>query len=167
MAYAEPADLILRVRPETIADLVSDGPVRVTEDELETNANLLAALDDASGEMDAALRVGNRYSAAALAALTDNSLALRKRICCDLAWALLLRRNGSPTEAEASSKKAESMLEALRKGVNIFDLEDNADAGLPESAGPSVQQIINANGIRERTPHYYANTQSRLPLDRG
>lgn len=166
MAYATPADLILRVRPETIADLVSDGPVRVTEDELETNDRLLAALDSASGEMDAALRVGNRYTTAALAALTGNSLAYRKQICGELAWAILLRRNGSPGEAESASKKAEAALESLRKGVNIFDLAENAEAGLPESAGPSVQQIINANGIRERTRHYYAETHTRLPLDR-
>lgn len=166
MAYAEPADLIKRVRPETLRDLVSDGSVPVTEDELETDVNLLAALDDASGEMDAALRVGNRYTTAALAALTGNSLAYRKRICCDLAFANLLKRNGSYAEAEEKGKSAKEALDALRKGLNIFDIEDNAEAGLPESAGPSVQQIINANGIRERTPHYYANAWTRLPLDR-
>lgn len=166
MAYASGADLVTRFRYQSIAQLVSDGEVAIAEDEIADDARVAAALDDASGQIDAALLAAARYSASDLSGLTGNSLAYLKRICCELAYANLLRRNGSVTEAEANSKEAMDALERLRKGVNVFGLADNIDAGLPDSEGPSVQQIINSNRITERTPHYFAPFQSRLPLDR-
>ena len=152
MAYASAADMLKRKDARTIGDLVSDTGVRINSTLLLTDANLSAALDDASGEIDAALRVANRYSAANLAGLTGNSLAHLKRICCDIAFGLLWERRpwGDEDQRADAMDRAKKALDRLRKGEAIFDIAANVEAGLPEAHVPSISSISRLNLLVDR-----------------
>jgi phage gp36-like protein len=153
-AYATPADLVARYDARTLGDLAADGGLRVSEASLLTDDNIQAALDDASGEIEAALLQGQRYTVADLAGLTGNSAKYLARITCQIAFGYLWGRRpwseaweDPRNEAMSRAKKA---LELLRTGENIFDVQAVKDAGVPESTGPTRVEIRNLNSIVDR-----------------
>lgn len=132
MAYADASDIKARKDVRTLGDLVGDADTRATSVELDTDTVLATALQDASGIIDAAVFHAGRYSADDLNGLTGNSLALLKRLTCDIAYTLLRRRRGyTGDEGEdlAEFKQADQMLERLRKGERVFDVAEVIDAG--------------------------------------
>jgi len=171
MAYASSSDLSARFDVRIISDLASDDGTQITEDALATNSKVVAALADASGRIDSALTVARIYSTADLAALTGNSLALLKRITCELAMAFLIGRRQEKFLDEAIARveqKSEEYLDRLRKGERLFGGSEEAkDAGLPSVDGPTAVDYSNLNLLPDRTHHYYPSRASRLPLGRG
>lgn len=152
MAYASSSDLVARFDARTIGQLVSDTGQAVAQGSLSSDTKLAAALDDASGEIDAALMQGQRYSAADLTALTGNSLAYLKRICCQIAMARLWERRPYLDEegAEKALNMARQALDRLRKGENLFAVEDNLAASTPEVVTPTVTSIESLNLVVDR-----------------
>ncbi len=157
MSYASATDLTARFDSREIADLLSDDATPVDEGDFSENAKLLAILDDASGEVEAALVVGKRYEASDLSGLTGNSAAHLKRIVSELAMRNLLARRPAykPDLLEAFEKRCQAQLERLRKGENVFNLEDQKDAGLPSVGGLSTVETQNLNLVRDRVQNYY------------
>lgn len=157
MAYATVAQLLNRKDHRTIGDLVSDDGSQVSEAALASNAKVTAALDDASGMIDAALLAGSRYTTAQLAALTGNSQAYLIRITCEIAVALLYDRR--PLYDVDGFKKAmelsEAHLERLRKGEHVFDVIEVQESGVPSTVAPSVVEVNNLHLLRDRTLNYY------------
>lgn len=157
-SYASGADLLARFDARTLGDLVSDSGTRVASGSLAADTNIVAALADASGEVEAALLMGERYSVANLEGLTGNSLALLKRITCDCAMALLYGRR--PEEAWADRRAAAEQvkathLERLAKGDRVFNVEGIPEAGNPTIGGPTTVEITRLNFIRDQTQHFY------------
>lgn len=170
MAHAVAADLIARYDTRTIQDLASDTGTQVAAEDLGSDDNVTAALEDASGRMDAAVLTGRMYTPDQLSALTGNTLALRKRICCDLAMAYLMGRRPEKYGAEslkAMQQAGEEYLERLRKGERLFHVTAVQDAQLPDIDGPSVIQYETMNLIPDRTKNFYPSRPSRLPTDRS
>lgn len=167
MSYAAPADLLKRYDARTLGELVSDSGTRVSAANLLTDANLQAALDDASGEIDAHVLQGQRYTTAMLAALTGNSLAYLKRICCAVAMALLWERRpyndaDEQVAAEQAALQARKALERLKQGHEVFDIEAVKDAGLPSTSVPSRVTLDNLNLATDQARgHFYP--RRRLP----
>lgn len=158
MAYAAASDLIARKDSRVLGDLVSDDDTRVAEGSLAANTYVTAALDDASGDIDAALLVGNRYTAADLSGLTGNSLALLKRITCEIAMFHLLGRRPeiNADTWEHYAKVRENLLEPLRRGDAVFgDIEASRNAGAPDVDGPSTDDYNDLNLIRDRVTGYF------------
>jgi phage gp36-like protein len=157
MAHASPADMRRRYDERSLAELVNDSNSAVDLGDLATDPNLLVALDDASGDVDAALLAGGRYTTAQLAALTGSSLSLLKRITCHLAWSFLEeRRNGAaPQHFEERTSWVDKKLELMRKGHNIFNLEVVIDAGQAELKHLTITAVHRANLVRDRTHRYY------------
>lgn len=157
MAYATAAQLIARKDVRTIGDLASDDGSRVLLTDLLTHANVTAALDSASGAVEAAIMAGNRYTPADLAALTGNSAAYLVQITCDVAMAGLHSRR--PTlhaeQHEAALKVAGTHLEMLRKGTHVFQVAEVLAAGVPSVAVVSVAEVQSQNLIRDVTLNYY------------
>lgn len=168
MAYATPAQMIQRYDVRTLGDLVGDNGIRVDRAALATDANLQAALDDASGEIEAALLQGKRYTTAQLTALTGNSAKYLVRLTCTIAFGLLFgRRPWSDDDEEGSGrrgaeKQARAALEMLRKGQTIFDVEEVKEAGLPAIETPTIQTILQSNlAVDQSRGHFYP--RRRLP----
>ena len=166
MSYAAPADLLARFDPRDVGDLCGDDGVQVSRIDLLTDPNLQACLDDASGAIDAALLAGGRYSTSDLAALTGNSLALLRRICCELALSYLWARRPlyRAEDRKAATELAEKALERLRKGENVFNVTENITASMPTIDGPTSVTYDDLNMIRDRTKNYYP--ARHLPYDR-
>jgi phage gp36-like protein len=157
MAYASSADLVLRFDSREISDLLSDSGAAVDENDFATHPKLTAILDDASGEIEAALLVGKRYEASDLSGLTGNSLAHLKRITCELAMRNLLARRPAykPELLEGFEKRCQAHLKQLRNGENVFNLEDQKDAGVIGIGGLTTVETQALNLMRDRTLNYY------------
>jgi len=150
LAYASGSDMVARFDYRTLGDLLTDTGVRLSKSEVVASSVLATLLDDAAGEIESALRVGQRYSVADLTGLTGNSLALLKRINCAIAMKLCWERraylnSNQETSRDEDSEKARRMLDRLRKGEAIFNLDAVADAGLPSLSVPSVSTIQSVN----------------------
>jgi hypothetical protein len=167
MSIVTPAIMTYYHDETIIADLVSDTGEQ--EDDLSTNAKLLAIISAAEGRVESACTVANIYTPATLAALTGNSLALLQEIVSNLAMITLLkRRPGKYAELADQAKAYEEYLDRLRKGERVFGgSEDNREAGLPEIDGPTVTTYERLNLLPDRTQNFYPNRSSRLPIGRG
>ena len=166
--YAEPVDLLERHDSNVVNDLCNDAGSRESVMDLVLNNRLLTALDDASGEMDAALRTGSRYSTDDLEGLTGNSLSHLKRICSDIGISLLFdRRPGTHSQLSARYlEKAEKWLDQLRSGIHVFDVAAQVTAGNPTINGPSAIDYDRLQLIPERMVRFFPGRKQRLPTDR-
>lgn len=168
MAYATAAQMITRYDARTIGELVADDGTRVTGATLLADPNLAVALDDASGQIDAALMQSNRYSADDLSGLTGNSAAHLQRITCDLAMGYLYARRPM-YDVDSYQKFMElgnKILTQLRKGENVFNLSSQKDAGTPSVDGPTTVDYARLNLLPDRIKHFFPSRGSRLPTNR-
>lgn len=169
MAYASADDLVYRFDERVIKDLLSDHGIPV--ESLDGNPVLETALEDASGRIDGAIQVAKQYTAVDLAGLTGNSLALLKRIVCEIAMSFLIGRRPEMFGGErwlALQKSSEEYLDRLRKGERLFPaVADNLDAGLPEVDGPTASEYNTLNLLPDRTRRFYPLRGTRLPIGRG
>jgi hypothetical protein len=132
-AYCSPAQLMTFYDARQIGDLLQDKDRRVPEPLLTSDPNVLNALNWASGELESACIVGNKYKIADLQALTGMSAANLQGLVADLAfWKLRCRRYPDASMTDAA-KWAFEKLERLRKGEAIFGLQDQASAGDPDT----------------------------------
>ena len=165
MAYATGADLVVRYDVDLIGDLAQDGREPLDATVVPNHANVLAALADASGEIDVALRCGDRYLPEQLETLTGNSRNHLIRITCSIAMSLLFERRPGmkPEIAEAVSKKAREHITALNKGDNVFGIQSVIDSGTIETATIATIDIENLNLLPQRMPRYFPRTDQRSP----
>lgn len=139
-----------------LGDLVSDNEIQVGEVALNNNKKLLAALNDASGEIDAALLVGGRYTPEELKNLTGYAVFHLIRITCDIAIARILgRRPRDVEQIKARVEMAEAHLESLRTGANVFNLAPQIAAANPSATSLTVVEYQQSQSIRDQTRHYY------------
>jgi len=170
-AYASATDLTTRHDSNLIGELIRDDNETATEDEIEDSTVVSAILVDASGQVEAAMLCGNRYSPARLAALEGNSQGLLKKIVCLIAMAELLnRRPGRHIEsAKYYDDMARAYLEDLRTGKNLFNLTDdtaNRDAANPDTTAPTVVEYSRLNLLPDQMIRHFPNREARLPTNR-
>lgn len=168
MAIASGSDLTQRFDSRLIGDLATDEGRTLPEDEVATHPNVLAALEDAMGEMVVALLVGQKYTEADLLGLTGYSLAHAKRINCDIAMALLIKRRPIVDENRAAdiSKQSRDHIRRLANGENVFGIPTNVQAGDLSLANPSTIEITNLNLLPERMSRFFPDTGQRMPRGR-
>jgi phage gp36-like protein len=171
--YATGDDLIARYDADLVGDLANDD--RETIDRTLDNSsiishpNVIAVLQDASSEIDAALLVGGRYTAAQLASLTGNSKQHLIRMTCAIAMAGLLDRrgeSGSKEYRERIYERAKALLKSISSGDNIFGLAENINASVIDVGGPDAIDIQNRNDLTSRMDRYFPTAKTRLPLGR-
>jgi phage gp36-like protein len=102
--------------------------------------------------------------------MTVDSKAYLKRLCCDLAYGLLISRRGyggADLDAMTSrSKETEAILELLRTGERMFEIEKNEQASTPQQAQISKnialfsQELDRYFGIRQSSSNEYFNPRS-------
>ena len=171
-AYATVTQFLDRYDQRDVGALVSDNDLEVSRDDLlndiDLRSPLQAALDDASGEIEAALLVGGQYSVSDLTGLTGNSAAYLTRITCDIAMASLFDRRPLQ-DLEKSNllhERSEKYLDRLRKGENVLNVTTAIEAGTASITGPDVSRYDRLNLIPERARHYFPSRVTRVPTDR-
>lgn len=165
-AYATGTDLIQRYDVDQVGDLATDEREELDRAIVPTHPNVLAALLDASGEIDAAMMAGGRYTPAQLAGITDNTKNHLIRITCSIAIANLVERRPERVSvelAEAYRKTARGFLEALRRGENVFGIQAVIDSGTIDVETVQAIQIENLNLMPGRMPRYFPGTEQRTP----
>ena len=166
MAYATAQDLIDRFDQRLLADMASD--TGTPESDLSTNARVLAALEDASGRIEAALRSGNRYLPSDLSGLSGSSQSYLKRITCALALGYLVQSDIARLDegTQKTIEEAERVLDLLRKGVDVFGVDRLIEAGTPKADGPTAVKRQELRLLPTRVRRFYPADQGRLPMGR-
>lgn len=145
--------MIKRYDARMIGDLVGDAGVRVEGPDLLAHENLQAALDDAWGEIIAALKRGNRYSQAALDSVAGESKQFLIRVCCKIALRNLHQRrrwSEQDEQREVATSEAQRAINQLASGERVLDIEEIKDAGVPTVHVPSVSSVARANLVVDR-----------------
>ena len=166
MAYCTGAQFLERYDARRVSELIRDDGVKLSTGFAAyciSNANLLAALEDASAEIDAAAFVGKRYSKDRLTTLVavdsggklvNTGGFLLLRLVADIAYANLVSRRGlaatETSQLSPNGSKALEMLQLIRSGERIFDTSDggNADAGLMQTVkltGTQASNMLNSS----------------------
>ncbi len=155
--YATGEEFLARYDARLVGDLVSDTGVNVQS--AANNANLLALLEDASGAIDSAVYVGDRYTPLQMANLSDTAAAFCRRLCCDLTLIYLKRRRGrfNKDTDGALQDEVDARLKALRDGEDLLLLQDQteAPASVVELVRPRLIGVNHATTIRDSTRNYF------------
>jgi hypothetical protein len=130
VSYLSVADFMARTDPRIVGDLISTDGTRVLPAAFPTNAMLLAALTDASGEVEAACLRGQRYQPADLLALTGVGQTRLFRLVKDLTMILLYDLRDDLGPAPPKFLTAMEELEKLCCGERIFSLAESQAAGI-------------------------------------
>lgn len=156
-SYATPAQMIVRYNANRLGQLVRDDGSTATPTQLLTDPNLQASLDDGAGQIELAVLAGLRYQLTDLQTLITayaagsfnpqyNSGALLVRLNCDLAYGNLVGRKGMDAATTAAMSPrvqwAEGLLEQLRQGDRVFNIQTNLTAGLPVGVDLSSQRTL-------------------------
>lgn len=128
--YATVAQLVSRHDTRVLGELSSDTGVPATVND--GNQNIVAALKQASADIEAAILRGRRYTLDDLAALqTDEDWTLIG-MTCDLAVGHMYNRRGSPVSQAVQDRvnDAREKLKSLSDGLQIFRMSSAAEAGI-------------------------------------
>src|SRR5262245_30971746 len=125
MSYTTSADARKYVDYRAVSDLAlrDDASEQLTESQVDSNANWLAALGAASGRLTAAVTMGGVYTTSQVAALTGDAQALRDRIVTVLALQIMVESRPDLDKAHplpAAHQQAEMDLLFLRNAERIF-----------------------------------------------
>lgn len=140
-SYLTAADFLKRFDVRTTGQLCADDNTQPDATALEDSntvygANLLAALQGASGQLESALFVSNMYAYADLQSLTGVSLEYLKDIVAGLTVRRLYYRRGGLKPSDLAEERYQQAMEAIQKlhnGEAIFSFVQTGDAGLPDN----------------------------------
>lgn len=151
-SYASPDDFVIRFDWRSASQLLSDTETALTQAQVLASTRLLTLLKEASGEVESATLVSNRYVINAsqndLDDLTGNSEQFLVGLVCTLAAAKLYERRpdlmaGIAPRVEA----AREQLNLLRQGERIFGTVEHAEAGLPDHHQETIQNEEDRKGL--------------------
>jgi len=144
MALATASDLLTRYDARVLGEYAGDSGTVVSPGSLPGNTRVLAALDDASAMVRAALNKSRKYAEADLVAAGS----LVTRIVCDLAAGLILEARMLPQDQVGQLvpryAEARKWLDDLAVGYAVLPISANLDAGLP-SAGTVPPKVATTN----------------------
>lgn len=151
-----------------VGDLVMDDGSRNSS--LTTNAVLLQILQEASGDVEAAVMLGNRYAVAdlqALAANTNGGIFLAG-IVAGLAFAKLLERRPDLEYKEPDrTKKARAAVIAISSGDAILPFQETQAAGEIEEDVETVTDVDNRTMVSWHTRRYLGRRTARYVLSKS
>lgn len=172
LSYASPTDLLYYRDEQFIGELCTDERRGLTRAEILTNDRLLAIMQANEGEIESAMRMGGRYTAADLAAMSANSKAFLVKVICigTLADLLDVRPEVNIQAAEFYGSKKREYLDDLRKGRNLFNLSDGsaATAAVVTTDAPTVVEFEELQTIPDRIgmDRHYPRRDEVMPTGR-
>jgi hypothetical protein len=129
-AFLTNQEFLNRYDVRTIGDLLGDVGSRQSSTVVLASTVLTEFAQEASGEVEAAIYRGQRYTRADIAALAGNSLAYLKRLVADKMLANMLNRRPDPNRPiPPNVLQSLEVIEALANGFRIFSMDGAADAG--------------------------------------
>lgn len=167
--YCSPAQFLERYDVRTVGQLLSDTDVALSQTDVLQSTILNDLLMEASGWVESAALVANRYSPNDLYALatdpsalpgTGNSARMLAGIVAGITMFFLWDRR--PTKylemgLPLRSEMAIEMLDRLRKGEAIFGIQEVANAGNPDPKFITPEQINTRNFSSNQARRFFGN----------
>jgi hypothetical protein len=160
-SYVTPEQFLARRDIRAVQNLLADGPasgvVTPPVEAVPTHPVLIAALEDASGQVRAAAETANRYTAAELDQLSGENDPFLIRLVSDLAFGLLLDRRGRPVAPGdyPAVEKAEQWLALLRLGERVLNVQSAKDAGVEKGSFISAVTFANSGLAADQYAYFY------------
>lgn len=144
-AYCTAAQFLNFYDWRPFAQLLSDADSPLPHPAAVQNSGALTAiLQAASGTVEMACFVGERYAPADLAALTGNSALKLAKLVADIAAEELWRRRNAPDVPPLPQfKEAAELLQALSQGVAVWGIQEAMQSGLEEDEIETTADIEN------------------------
>lgn len=162
-------EFLKRVDVRRVADLVSDNNARVDPTTLPTNANLLACLLDASGQLESACAKGQRYLPDDLAFLASTVCASQGRLfrfLTRLTMFNLYDRREDLGQVPEKYKATIEELDLLATGERIFGFVETERAGQMYSEVETAGQITYRDGVVVQAHRYFGRRANRSDPNR-
>lgn len=160
--YLSAAEYLKRADLRTVGDLCSDTGSRIASGALPSDANLAAALLDASGLVEQACLVTSRYLPVDLAALTGAAQGALFRLLSRLTTCLLFeRRPDLEMKQPWLWEWTEEQLQKLRDGERIFGFVESEGAGLPTITTETATEVEARNGISVQVERMWGRRGNR------
>lgn len=161
-AYCTVQQFLQRKDARDIGDLVTDDGTPVPASALQSNQNVLTALLDASGDVDAALLNRGKYTREDLENLTGNAAEYLRRIVAEIAMYYLMARRpaANPDGFDLYLKMREQYLDSLRRGDDVFGLDKEIEASQAQVDGPSFLDYQQLNRLPDIVSNYYPQRQT-------
>ena len=160
-AYATASDFTARYDARTVAQLLSDADVQITSGQVPSNASLAALLQEASGMLESACLVGQRYQPADLSGLTGNSMQMLIGIVCGVGMYLLWCRRPEKYKDMKLPSRAELALrqmDDLRDGSRIFGILEAAEANnIPTPYFTQPNDLYLRNPVSVQARRFFGN----------
>ena len=157
-AYATAGDLVNYHDARQIGDWCRDDGTRETN--LANNGAVSAALLRASGEVELAVMVAQRYSLADLQAFPAGSPALQALVglVCDIAYCFLAERRVPDVTKLSAWLRSQELLQRLREGERVFPLQDQTAAGgQMEEVDMTTQSDGLKHGLTDVASRYFGS----------
>lgn len=165
-SYCTAAEFVVRVDVRVVGMWLSDTGTQLTESEVLASTVLATLLKEASGELESACLVGERYVPDDLAALltaANVSAEFLKGIVAGITfgkvWGHRPRTAAEPYPPMA--QWAEGKLEALSMGKRIFGFQEAAEAGRMDISQESVADIEARNGVVFQAARFFGRRANR------
>jgi hypothetical protein len=164
-ARATGAELVARYDIRLIGDFATDEGEPLDPAAVPTHPNVIVALEDATGEFEAAVLSGDRYTLAQLDSLAGNTRNHMVRIICSIAMCCLFdRRPEIESETtKAIRERADKFIKALNNGDNILGIAEIVEAGTIKDVHISAVEVDNRNLLPSRMNRYFPGTEQRTP----
>ncbi len=151
--YCSVEQFLRRYDRRSVAELLSDDLTPVALGDLEDRETLADLLAEASGLIESAACLGQRYlideSRNDLAALTDNSAAFLAGMVAHLTMHVLWNRRPAlmaPGSEPPLARKAEEFLERLRLGERVFGILESHQAAQLDADRETNAEVERRNG---------------------
>lgn len=122
---------------------------------------LLNILQVESGEVEASVLLGGRYSPTDLAALTGASASYLQSLVADLAIGRCYRRRPATNPWAEQTQTARQLLNAIANGEMIFGTQEAVDAGHLETQADTPQRVTNRQGMVVQMEGYFGTRGNR------
>lgn len=155
MAYCTNQQIQQIIDARLLGDLVVDTGIRQTPSQLNSDANLTLALSTASGLINSAALVSERYTVAELQGLTGDDANFLVMMCAWLAFGILCSRRGRDPKERPEYEQVLQMIEDLKQGAKMFNVAADVAVGTPNEDFPSAQNYQTVNTLRTATNFYY------------
>lgn len=160
-AYCTVAEMLKRMDKRTVADLVSDTGAAVDSSALTTNAELLAAMLDASGEVESAAMHGGRYRPVDLQALTGASKARLCRMLVRLTICYLYERRPDKGPIPETYKAVQDDLKLLRDGEMVFGTVETFAAQSMDHEVETSRRVEDRDGTSFQSRRFFGRRSNR------
>lgn len=167
-SYCTPTQFGQRYDVRSLAQRLSDDGTDVSDPLNDTK--LAAILKEASGKVEAAALVGERYTPTDLAELqelvngaTTNMCEMLAGLVADLAIPIIFKRRPEILPQFPQVQEAQLFLKALAEGEKIFGFQETMDAGHMDSEYEEPATIANRNLFSYQARRFFGTRGNMMP----